>query len=90
MKSAYELAMERLNQESPSRQLSDAEKAELAEIEKKYAAKIAELKLAHDAKMSGVNPMEAMELQQELSMEVARLEGNRDAEKDALWDRASS
>lgn len=87
MKSAYELAMERLNQESPSRQLSDAEKAELAEIEKKCAAKIAELNLAHDAKVSGVNPVEAMELQQELALGITRLEGKRDVEKDALWDR---
>ena len=87
MKSAYELAMERLNQESPSRNLSDEEKAELAEIDKKYDAKIAELNLAHDSKMGTLDPMEAMTAQQELNVEVAQLNEKRDAEKDALWAR---
>lgn len=86
MKSAYELAMERLNKESPSRQLSDDEKAEMAEIDKKYDAKAAELNLAHDAKVAA-NPMEAMELKQLLAADIASLEEKRAAEKDAVWDR---
>jgi hypothetical protein len=44
MKSAYELAMERLNKTSPqaASTLTEAQKKELAEIESVYKAKIAE------------------------------------------------
>lgn len=42
MKSAYELAMERLNKTAPAVKLTAAKKAELAELDSKYAAKIAE------------------------------------------------
>jgi hypothetical protein len=46
MKSAYELAMERLNKNAPSKKLSDVQKKELAELDSKYAAKIAEREIA--------------------------------------------
>ena len=42
MKSAYELAMERLNKKSPAIKLTDAKKKQLAELDAKYQAKIAE------------------------------------------------
>ena len=42
MKSAYELAMERLNKSAPLTKLNDAQKKELADIDSRYAAKIAE------------------------------------------------
>lgn len=42
MKSAYELAMERLNKAAPALKVSDEQKKQLAEIDSKYAAKIAE------------------------------------------------
>ena len=42
MKSAYELAMERLEKESPTNEISDELKAKLAEISKVYEAKIAD------------------------------------------------
>ena len=42
MKSAFELAMERLEKESPTQALSDDQKAKLAEIGKVYEAKIAD------------------------------------------------
>lgn len=45
MKSAYELAMERLNKTSPTVKLTDQQKKELAEIDSKYSAKIAEREL---------------------------------------------
>ena len=45
MKSAYELAMERLQKASPSLSLSEEQKKELAEIDSKYRAKIAEKEL---------------------------------------------
>ena len=45
MKSAFELAMERLEKESPTQELSDAQKAELSELTKIYEAKIADKEL---------------------------------------------
>jgi hypothetical protein len=42
MKSAYELAMERLNKATPTVKMSDEKKKQLAELDSKYAAKIAE------------------------------------------------
>jgi hypothetical protein len=46
MKSSYELAMERLNRTAPTVKLTDAQKKELAELDSKYAAKIAEREIA--------------------------------------------
>ena len=45
MKSSYELAMERLNKASPTVKLTEQQKKELAEIDSRYAAKIAEREL---------------------------------------------
>ncbi|HSU57262.1 MAG TPA: hypothetical protein VLT36_24690 [Candidatus Dormibacteraeota bacterium] len=45
MKSAYELAMERLSKASPAIKLTDKQKKEIAELESKCAAKIAEREL---------------------------------------------
>ena len=45
MKTAYELAMERLNKTSPVTKLTDRQKREMAELESKYKAKIAEREL---------------------------------------------
>lgn len=42
MKSAYELAMERLNKTAPTVKLNDEQKKDLAELESVYSAKIAE------------------------------------------------
>ena len=45
MKSAYELAMERLNKTAPTVKLTDEQKKEIAVLESKSAAKIAEREL---------------------------------------------
>lgn len=42
MKSAYELAMERLNKTAPAAKVTETQKKKLAELDAKYAAKIAE------------------------------------------------
>lgn len=42
MKSSYELAMERLSKSKPLAKLTAAQKQELAEVDSRYAAKIAE------------------------------------------------
>jgi len=45
MKTAYELAMERLGKTSPTVKLTDEQKKEIAELESKYTAKLAEREL---------------------------------------------
>ena len=45
MKTAYELAMERLSKTAPTIKLTAQQKKEIAELESKYAAKIAEREL---------------------------------------------
>jgi len=42
MKTAYELAMERLSKSAPAAKLSEKQKKDLAELDSKYTAKIAE------------------------------------------------
>lgn len=88
MKSAYELAMERLEKSSgPTRKLSDEQKGRIAEIDKKYAARAAELKLSLEQKMSAAaSAEEQAQLQEQLTEEMRTLEGQRDREKDAVWE----
>ena len=74
MKSAYEKAMERLNKEAPRRSLSDAEKSEIAGIDNQADARIAETRLAFDAKLAGANPMEMEALKQEMQQEREEFE----------------
>ena len=45
MKSAYELAMERLEKSAPTVTLTDEQKAQIAEIDSTYKARIAEKEL---------------------------------------------
>ncbi len=52
MKTAYELAMERLNKTAPGTKLSDAQKKELAGLDSKYAAKVAEREIALNAEIA--------------------------------------
>ena len=52
MKSAYELAMERLNKTAPTVKLSGAQKREIAELESQYAAKIAAREIALNSEIA--------------------------------------
>ena len=64
MKSAYELAMERLNKTSPMTKLSDEQKKQLAELDSQYAAKIAEREIfvkGELAKAAAKGDFDAME-----------------------------
>jgi hypothetical protein len=88
MKSAYELAMERLEKTAgATRKLSDDEKERLAEIDRVYEAKIAEAKLGFDDKISqAANYEELHSLQAQMAEAVRSLNEKRDAEKDAIWN----
>lgn len=88
MKSAYELAMERLAQADPDsvKTLSAEQKDRLAEIDRLYKGKIAEreifLQQRLEAARSGAKLEEIQQIQRQLNNERARLEEERDAEKE--------
>ncbi len=90
MKSAYEIAMERMARESgPSKTLTVEQKARIADIEGKYAAKIAEVELGYDSRFAA--PMDWEEFQRlkaAMTSEIQALEAKRDQEKDAVWSEA--
>ncbi len=88
MKSSYELAMERLNKASPPVKLTDKQKAELAELDSKYAAKIAERELLLNDEMkkaSAKGDFEAMEqLQKQWVSNRKSLEAEREEKKEKI------
>ena len=89
MKSAYEIATEKLNAVSgPVKTLSDEQKEQVAEIDKRYDAKIAETKLTYDDKLAAAPQDEYQNVQDELTSELARLEEKRETEKEKAWNEA--
>lgn len=88
MKSAYELAMERLQKASPSLSLNEEQKKQFAEIDSKYRAKIAGKELflkdqIRKAQTEGkVDDLDS--LQKQLAAEVRRLHEECEAAKEKL------
>ena len=89
MKSAFELAMSRLEKESPTQKLTDAQKLQLAEVDAEITAKIAERKVFLEGEImkSAGDPAEA-QLRKQLAMEIARLEEKREDRKKKIRDTA--
>jgi Spy/CpxP family protein refolding chaperone len=88
MKSAYELAMERLEKESPSLSLTEDQKKEIAEVDSKYRAKMAEKELFlrdQIRKAQGAGKFdEAESLEKQLASEIRRLQEECEAKKEKL------
>ena len=88
MKSAYELAMERLEKKTPSVALTPEQKQQLAEIESTFKARMAEkelfLKDQISKAQSGGNVEEAESLQKQLTIEIRRLQEDAEAKKEKL------
>jgi hypothetical protein len=88
MKSAYELAMERLQKNQPSVALNENQKKQLAEIESTFKAKIAERELflkEQIAKAHAAGKIEDVEaLQKQLTSEIRRLHDECEAKKEKL------
>lgn len=87
MKSAYELAMERLAKSDPSSgPVSAAKKQQLAEIDRVYQGKIAEreifLKQQLNSALATRQYEEADKIRKQMSSEKARLEEERDSDKE--------
>jgi hypothetical protein len=90
MKSAYELAMERLSKSDPSssKPLTASQRARLAEVDKLYQGKIAEreifLRQQLDQALTGTDADEVDKIRKQIASEKARLEEDREAEKDRI------
>jgi len=91
MKSAYELAMERLNKTSPTVKLTDKQKKEMAELDSKYQAKIAEREIGlkdEIGKAAVQGDYEAMEkLEQQLAAERRKLQAELEEKKEEVRQR---
>ena len=88
MKSAYELAMERLEKKAPSVALTDEQKQQIAEIDSTFKARIAEKELflkdqLAKAQTAG-NLEEAESLQKQLTIDIRRLREDADEKKEKL------
>ena len=88
MKSAYELAMERLEKSSPSLALSEDQKKELADVDSLYRAKIAEKELFlknQINKAQNAAKFDEMEsLEKQLASEIRRLQEECEVKKEKL------
>lgn len=90
MKSAYELAMERLEKSAPTVKLSDEQKAQIAEIDSISKAKIAEKELFLKGKIEAAGLSgsfaEFEELEKQLASEIRRLQEDCEEKKTKLRD----
>ncbi len=90
MKSAYELAMERLEKQSPTAKLSGAQKEQITELEALTKAKKAEKELfltGEITKAQAKGDYEALEqLQKQLKHELLKLDEDLEKKKDKVRD----
>lgn len=90
MKSAYELAMERLAKSDPdaAKPLTTEQKERLAEIDRVFQGKIAEREIFLRQKLDGAlaegKADEVEQLRQQIASEKARLEEEREDEKNRV------
>jgi hypothetical protein len=94
MKSAYELAMERLSKADPEspQSMTPEKRARLADVDRVFLARMAEreifLRQRLEQALSGGDADEVDKIRKQIASERVRLEEERDSEKDRI--RASS
>jgi uncharacterized protein YydD (DUF2326 family) len=88
MKSAYELAMERLEKASPAPKLTEETKARLAEVDTLYRAKTAEREVFlkdQIVKAQAAGQFEEIgQLEQELTRDLRRLQEECESKKERI------
>lgn len=88
MKSAYELAMERLDRAAPTVKLTAAQKREIADLESRTKARIAEREIALHGEISAAQfankPERAAELEQQLIHERKKLQAELEEKKELV------
>ena len=88
MKSAYELAMERLSKQSPTVKISADQKKKLAEIDSKYAAKLAEREIFLKDEMGKAAAKGDWEAVQQLEKQIVSEKKSINAELEEKKDEA--
>lgn len=92
MKSAYELAMEKLEQTDPSQKLSETQRVRLAEITQEYDAKIAEREVFLGGKLAKARTegdlQSAEQLERQLGLEIRRLRDDCESAKEKVRQAA--
>ena len=87
MKSAYELAMERMGGES--RKLTERQKSAIAEIDTIMKAKVAEAEIMFAQQLAAeADPAKAAFLQQTKQGEIAKIKNNAESEKENVRSNA--
>jgi hypothetical protein len=92
-KSAFELAMERLRRKDAEagveeHALSDDQKAEIAEVKRIYAAKIAEAEILHKSKIAAVwDPDERAKLEEGYRRDLERLRDEQERKLEQIRRR---
>ena len=86
MKTAYELAMERLSKSAPSTKLTAEKKDQLAELDNRYAAKIAEREIFLKAEIANTEAKgeyeEVEKLQKQLASERRKFQAELEEKKE--------
>jgi len=90
MKSAYELAMERLRKKDEEEgrvetPLTDEQRAAIADARSLYAARIAEAEILHKSKLAGVfDPAQLEELAENHRRDIARIRDDEEKKIEQL------
>lgn len=88
MKTAYELAMERLSKATPTVKLTASQKQQIVELESKCKARIAEREIHLREQMDQANAAgdaeKAAKLEQELAADRRKLQADLEAKKEAV------
>ncbi len=85
MKSAYELAMERLQKQAPTSKLTAAQKEKISELDVLYKAKRAEKELFLKGELAKAQDAETHEqITQQLARELKRLEDDCEEKKEKV------
>jgi hypothetical protein len=88
VKSAYELAMERLEKKAPSVALTQEQKAQIADIDSTFKARIAERELFLKGEIAKAtqagNSEDAESLQKQLVIDIRRLQADAESKKEKL------
>jgi hypothetical protein len=94
MKSAYDLAMERLEKQSPSVKLTEEQRSQLAEMDSLYKSRIAEKELLLNDQIrrekAAGKASEVESLQKQLTSEIRRLSEECESKKERIRQGAAT
>ena len=88
MKSAYELAMEKFGGDATPK-LTDQQKAEIAEIDNRFKAKIAEAEVMSQQQIdqAGDDPAKVDQMREALATEISRMREKAERQKNKIRER---